>query len=87
MKKPFIIAIDGASSTGKSTLAKGLAKELDFAYVDSGAMYRGITLYAQQQGWLTTTNFDKEELIDHLDDIQLTFENNILLLNINLGTR
>ncbi len=81
MKKPFVIAIDGASSTGKSTLAKGLAKELDFAYVDSGAMYRGITLYAQQQGWLTTTHFDKEELIDHLDDIQLSFENNILLLN------
>ena len=48
MKKSFIIAIDGASSTGKSTLAKGLAKELDFVYVDSGAMYRGITLYAQQ---------------------------------------
>jgi|TARA_X000000950_G_scaffold70511_1_gene87451 cytidylate kinase len=81
MKKSFIIAIDGASSTGKSTLAKGLAKELDFVYVDSGAMYRGITLYAQQLGWLTTTHFDKEELIAHLDDIQLTFANNILLLN------
>ena len=46
MKKTFLIAIDGASSTGKSTLARGLAKELGFAHLDSGAMYRGVTLYA-----------------------------------------
>lgn len=81
MKKPFIVAIDGASSTGKSTLAKGVAKALNFVYVDSGAMYRGITLYAQQQQWLTNTHFDKEALLANLDDIQLTFANNKLTLN------
>lgn len=81
MKKPFIVAIDGASSTGKSTLAKGVAKALNFVYVDSGAMYRGITLYAQQQQWLTNTHFDKDTLLVNLDDIQLTFANNKLMLN------
>ena len=81
MKKNFIIAIDGASSTGKSTLAKALATTLDMVYVDSGAMYRGVTLYAQQQQWLTEAGLDKEKLISHLDDIQLTFANHKLFLN------
>ena len=81
MKERFIIAIDGASSTGKSTLAKGLAAALGFVYIDSGAMYRGITLYAQQQHWLTETHFDKDALVANLDDIQLTFVDNKLLLN------
>lgn len=81
MKRPFIIAIDGASSTGKSTLAKGLATALDMVYVDSGAMYRGVTLYAQQKKWLTTTALDKAQLIAHLDDIQLYFEQHKLYLN------
>jgi cytidylate kinase len=81
MKKNFIIAIDGASSTGKSTLAKALATTLDMVYVDSGAMYRGVTLYAQQQQWLTEAGLDKEKLISHLDDIHLTFTNNKLFLN------
>ena len=58
MKNSFVIAIDGASSTGKSTLAKGLANALSIAHVDSGAMYRGVTLYAQQQHWITETSFD-----------------------------
>lgn len=81
MKKPFVIAIDGASSTGKSTLAKGLAKELNFVYVDSGAMYRGVTLYAQQKQWLSSNFFDQKTLIANLDDIQLTFKHNKLVLN------
>lgn len=81
MKRPFIIAIDGASSTGKSTLAKGLATALDMVYVDSGAMYRGVTLYAQQKKWLTSTALDKAKLIAHLDDIQLSFRQHKLYLN------
>jgi len=81
MKELFIIAIDGASSTGKSTLAKGLAKALKVVYVDSGAMYRGVTLYAQQQQFLTQTHLDKETLVANLDDIQLTFIGNALHLN------
>ena len=46
----IIIAVDGYSSTGKSTLAKLIAKEFEFLYLDSGAMYRGVTLFAQENG-------------------------------------
>ncbi len=81
MKKLFVVAIDGASSTGKSTLAKALAQALNFVYVDSGAMYRGVTLYAQQKQWLSSKYFDQDTLIANLDDIQLTFKNNKLMLN------
>ena len=81
MKKPFVIAIDGASSTGKSTLAKGLAKALDFAHVDSGAMYRGITLYAQQNGLLTNNKLNTKALLSQLDDINLRFEGDTFWLN------
>ena len=81
MKNPFVIAIDGASSTGKSTLAKGLAKALDFAHVDSGAMYRGITLYAQQNGLLVNNKLNTKALLSQLDDINLRFEGNTFLLN------
>ena len=68
MKKPFVIAIDGASSTGKSTLAKGLAKALGFVHVDSGAMYRGVTLYAQQHDLLENKKLKIENLLSQLDD-------------------
>lgn len=83
MTTPFVIAIDGASSTGKSTLAKGLAKALGFVHVDSGAMYRGLTLYAQQNGWLKNQQLDKASLIAHLDDIQLSFKKGALYVNGN----
>ena len=81
MKKPFVIAIDGASSTGKSTLAKGLAKALDFAHVDSGAMYRGITLYAQQNGLLVNNKLNTKALLSQLDEINLRFEGDTFWLN------
>ena len=81
MKKPFVIAIDGASSTGKSTLAKGLAKELDLAHVDSGAMYRGITLYAQQNGLLVNNKLNTKALLSQLDYINLCFEGDTFRLN------
>lgn len=81
MKKPFVIAIDGASSTGKSTLAKGLAKALDFAHVDSGAMYRGVTLYAQQNGLLKNKKLNTKALLSQLDDIHLRFEGDTFWLN------
>lgn len=81
MKKHFVIAIDGASSTGKSTLAKGLAKALDLAHVDSGAMYRGITLYAQQNGLLVNNKLNTKALLSQLDDINLYFEGDTFKLN------
>ena len=81
MKKPFVIAIDGASSTGKSTLAKGLAKALGFAHVDSGAMYRGVTLYAQQHDLLENKKLKTENRLSQLGDIHLRFEGDNFWLN------
>lgn len=74
------IAIDGFSSTGKSTLAKQLAKHLGYVYVDTGAMYRAITLFAMQMGYISNEFFDKETLINSLPNIKLHFE-----FNPNLG--
>lgn len=54
MKGKITIAIDGFSSCGKSTLAKALARELNYKYIDSGAMYRAVTLYALEKGILKT---------------------------------
>lgn len=70
------IAIDGFSSTGKSTVAKQLAKALGYVYVDSGAMYRAVTLYAMQNGFIETDCFDKEGLISQLESIKISFKFN-----------
>lgn len=70
------IAIDGYSSTGKSTLAKQLAKHLGYVYVDTGAMYRAITFFAMQNGFINSEYFDKETLINSLPSIKLHFEFN-----------
>lgn len=67
------IAIDGYSSTGKSTVAKQLAEWLEYIYVDTGAMYRAITLYAMRKGYISDGFFDKESLIAKLDDIDISF--------------
>lgn len=74
MTKKIIIAIDGYSSTGKSTIAKQLAKELAYIYVDTGAMYRAVTLYAMQNGYISNTSFDKEAIIKNLSNIVLSFK-------------
>lgn len=71
--KKIIIAIDGYSSTGKSTLAKQIAQKLHYAYIDSGAMYRAITWFALKEKWIGEDNFNKEKLITHLPQIQLDF--------------
>jgi CMP/dCMP kinase len=70
------IAIDGFSSTGKSTLGKQLANYLDYVFVDSGAMYRAVTLYGLRKGFITETGFNSEKLIASLSDILLEFVNN-----------
>lgn len=72
----IVIAIDGFSSTGKSTIAKHLAKELNYLYVDTGAMYRAVTLYAMQQNFIEKDFFDKELLIQNLKNISLEFRYN-----------
>jgi cytidylate kinase len=74
LNKKITIAIDGFSSTGKSTLAKQLANHLGYVYVDTGAMYRAITLFAMQSGFINTENFDKESLTKSLTSIRLQFK-------------
>ena len=73
MNNKITIAIDGFSSTGKSTLAKQLAKELNYVYVDTGAMYRAVTLYAMQNGFIDDSSFDVEGLTSHLPKVTLKF--------------
>ena len=70
------IAIDGYSSTGKSTVAKELAQKLGYIYVDTGAMYRAVTLFAIENHWIKDDFFDKQALIGHLTNIHLTFKFN-----------
>jgi len=70
------IAIDGYSSTGKSTIAKQLAKALEYVYVDTGAMYRAVTLYAMRKGFIGGSKEDVYTLCDSLSEIQLRFEYN-----------
>lgn len=67
------IAIDGFSSTGKSTLAKELAQKLGYVYVDTGAMYRAVTLFAMQNNFINTNEFLVEDLINALGKIELKF--------------
>lgn len=74
--KPYKIAIDGFSSTGKSTVARQLANELGYVYVDSGAMYRAVTLFAIRNHYISEEVFDAEGLIARLPDIKLDFKFN-----------
>lgn len=76
LDKKITIAIDGFSSTGKSTLAKQLAKELGYVYVDTGAMYRAIAFFSMQNNYIKADFLDKEGLINHLSTIRLEFRFN-----------
>jgi cytidylate kinase len=75
--KKINIAIDGFSSCGKSTMAKDLAKELGYTYIDSGAMYRAVALYAIRKGWITETEINEEALREHISEIRITFAPNV----------
>ena len=84
--KKITIAIDGHSSTGKSTLAKQLAKALDYIYVDSGAMYRAVTLYALEQGFISDKKLDTDALISNIKNVNIEFKkqgNNPTVLFLN----
>jgi len=74
--KKITIAIDGHSSCGKSTMAKDLAREVGYVYVDTGAMYRCVTLYALRNGLFTDGGIDEEALHRRMDDIRITFRLN-----------
>lgn len=74
--KRITIAIDGYSSCGKSTIAKALAAKLGYSYVDSGAMYRAVTLYALQHGIIKDGAFAESEIVHALDHIILSFQFN-----------
>lgn len=73
MEKKITIAIDGFSSTGKSTVAKKLAKKLGYVYVDTGAMYRAVTLYMMRKVFVADGQFDEEAILRHLPFINLKF--------------
>ncbi len=75
LKNDIIIAIDGFASCGKSTLAKKLAKTLGYTYIDTGAMYRAVTLFALENKIITGT-LDKQKLIDSLGKINIEFKYN-----------
>ncbi|MGJ8550486.1 (d)CMP kinase [Winogradskyella wichelsiae] len=72
----IVIAIDGFSSTGKSTVAKQLAKKLNYIYVDTGAMYRAVTYFALENNCIGEGFFNKEDLIASLERIKITFKFN-----------
>ncbi|HQJ91057.1 MAG TPA: (d)CMP kinase, partial [Paludibacteraceae bacterium] len=74
--KKIIVAIDGFSSCGKSTMAKDLAKAVGYAYVDSGAMYRAVTLFCQKRGLIKNDVVDEEALKVLIKDICIEFRLN-----------
>lgn len=71
----LVIALDGFSSTGKSTFAKAIAEKLGLLYVDSGAMYRAVTLWALQNDAVKEGSPDEAEIISNLDSLEIRFKN------------
>ncbi len=74
--KLITIAIDGHSSCGKSTMAKDLAKEIGYIYIDTGAMYRSVTIFALRNGLITAAGINEEALRQSMPDIMITFRLN-----------
>lgn len=74
--KKIIIALDGYSSCGKSTMAKELAKEIDYTYIDTGAMYRAIALYSMRNGIIQNNSIDTDKLQLAMADIHISFVRN-----------
>lgn len=94
MNKRITIAIDGYSSCGKSTLAKALAAKLGYVFIDTGAMYRGVSLYCLDNNLISEGEINVLALIDCLDKIDLKFELNpdsnkpeLLLNSINVENK
>lgn len=72
----IIVAIDGHSSCGKSTIAKAVATKFGYLFIDSGAMYRAVTLYALRHNLVTDGILNQQKLIDALSDIKIEFRYN-----------
>lgn len=73
-KKMINVAIDGTSSSGKSTMAKALAKSVGYTYIDTGAMYRSVALFCLRNGLITNGKVDVERLLPMLPDINISFK-------------
>ena len=73
-KKKINVAIDGTSSSGKSTMAKALAKSVGYTYIDTGAMYRSVALFCLRHGLITDGKVDVERLLPRLPDINISFK-------------
>lgn len=73
MGKKLIIAIDGYSSCGKSTFAKAIARELNYIYIDSGAMYRAVTLYCMRRGYTGNGDLKVNSILEDIKDIHISF--------------
>lgn len=73
LKQPLVIAIDGHSSCGKSSFAKIIASDLGYIYIDSGAMYRAVTLYAIQKGFIKGQIVDQQALEQNMSSIEIEF--------------
>ena len=90
--KKIIVAIDGFSSCGKSTIAKALASKMGYIYVDTGAMYRAVSLFCMQNAWLTNDTAEITAIENNIDKIAMHFETNsngkseIFLNGVNVET-
>lgn len=73
-KKMINVAIDGTSSSGKSTMAKALAKSVGYTYIDTGAMYRSVALFCLRNGLISDGKVDVERLLPMLPDINISFK-------------
>ncbi len=76
VQKKLIIAIDGFSSCGKSTFAKAIAQKLGYIYIDTGAMYRAVTLFAINSGLFIEGKLDIELLKSSLKNVKIDFHKN-----------
>jgi cytidylate kinase len=74
----IIVAIDGFSSCGKSTMARELAQQTGYIYVDTGAMYRAVSLYCIQNGWLNDSEMNESEILANISAIKIDFKTNNL---------
>jgi len=76
MDRKLIIAVDGYSSCGKSTFAKAIAKELHYIFIDSGAMYRAVTLFCIRKGYISEKTIREKEISNSMADIHISFRYN-----------